>query len=56
MHLEKQCQENTDLLESKECTIRLNKVINLENVSFSYMDEEHYFMKNLNLQIPVGKT
>jgi ATP-binding cassette subfamily C protein len=56
IHLEKQCQENTDLLESKECQILLNNVINLENVSFSYRDEEHYFMKDLNLQIPVGKT
>ena len=34
----------------------LNKVINLENVSFSYRDEEHFLMKDLNLKIPVGKT
>ncbi len=56
IHLEKQCQENTDLLKNKECTILLNKAIRLENVSFSYMEEEHFLMKELNLQIPVGKT
>ena len=37
MHLEKQCLENSDILETKECQIELNKVINLENISFSYM-------------------
>ncbi|WP_048190973.1 ABC transporter ATP-binding protein [Methanobacterium sp. SMA-27] len=56
MNLEKQCLENTDLLDSKECQILLNKVINLENVSFSYRDEEHFLMKDLNLEIPVGKS
>ena len=56
MNLEKQCKENTDLLSSKESQILLNKVINLENVSFSYRDEEHFLMKDLNLEIPVGKS
>jgi ATP-binding cassette subfamily C protein len=56
MNLEKQCHENTDLLASKECQIELNKVISLENVSFSYRDEEHFLMKDLNLKIPVGKS
>jgi len=56
MHLEKQCQENTDLLASKECQILLNKVIKLENVSFSYTEKEHFLMKDLNLKIPVGKS
>ena len=50
IHLEKQCLENSDILETKECQIELNKVINLENVSFSYRDEEHFLMKDLNLQ------
>jgi ATP-binding cassette subfamily C protein len=56
MHLEEQCLENSDLLKSKECQIGLNKVISLENVSFSYMEEEHFLMKDLNLKIPVGKS
>ena len=56
IHLEKQCLENSDLLETKECQIELNKVIRLENVSFSYGDDESYLMKDLNLQILVGKT
>lgn len=55
-NLEKQCLENTDLFESKKCQILLNKVIKLENVSFSYRDEEHFLMKELNLKIPAGKT
>jgi ATP-binding cassette subfamily C protein len=56
MHLEKQCQENTDLLETEANQIELNKIIRLENVSFSYRDEEHFLMKDLNLEIPVGKS
>ncbi len=54
-HLEKQCLENSDILETKECQIELNKNISLGNVSFSYIDE-NFFMKDLNLQIPNGKT
>jgi len=56
MHLEKQCLDNSDILASKECQIELNKIINLENVSFSYRDDEHFLMKDLNLQIPIGKS
>ncbi len=55
-NLEKQSLENRDLVETTDCQIELNNLINFENVSFSYNVESPYFMENLNLQIPVGKT
>ena len=56
IHLEKQCLINKDILEDKDCQIELNKYINLENVSFAYIEEEQFLMKNINLQIPIGKS
>lgn len=56
MHLEKECNENSEQLENEDCQILFNDSINLENISFSYRDEENYTIKEMNLQIPVGKT
>jgi len=56
INLEKQCLENNDLMLNKKCEIDLKKEIMLENVSFSYGHNNEYFMKNLNIKIPVGKT
>ncbi len=56
INLEKQCLENIEINESSEDKITLKNAITLENISFSYRNEEHYVMKNLNLQIRAGKT
>ncbi|MBZ2166318.1 ABC transporter ATP-binding protein [Methanobacterium spitsbergense] len=56
IHLEKQCLMNSDILDDKNCQIKLNKVIKLENISFTYLEEEQFFIKDLNLEIPVGKS
>ena len=56
MMLEKQCLENSEVRESIGDKIELKNEVTLENVSFSYRDEEHFVMKNLNLQILAGKT
>lgn len=55
MNIEKQCIDNREILESKKCKIEFNKILRLENVSFAYEDE-HYLMKDINLEIPAGKT
>lgn len=55
IHLEKQCIENTDYLSNKDCQIEFNNIIRLENVSFDYENND-YFMKDINLNIPIGKT
>lgn len=54
INIEKECLNNSEFLEMKDCHIGLNKSISIENVSFSYT--EQYFMKNLYLKIPKGKT
>ena len=56
MKLKKQCLENSEINEFNGAKIELNNRLHLENVSFSYIDKEHYFMKNLNLKILRGKT
>ena len=56
MILEKQCLENSEIRESIGDKMEFKKEVTLENVSFSYRDEEHFVMKNLNLQILAGKT
>ena len=56
MVLEKQCLENSEIRESIGDKMEFKKEVTLENVSFSYRDEEHFVMKNLNLQILAGKT
>lgn len=56
IELEKQCLQNADTKKSKEDDIVLKKEINFKNVSFSYRGEDHFKIKNLTLNIPVGKT
>lgn len=56
MRLEKECADNSEPLGMENCQIEFKKVINLDNISFSYKDEEHLFIKDMSMQIPVGKT
>ena len=56
INLEKQCLENSEDRKFKGNEIKLNKAINLENVSFSYRDKEHFSMEDLNIKISAGKT
>ncbi|MCC7551745.1 MAG: ABC transporter ATP-binding protein/permease [Methanobacterium sp.] len=60
MDLEKECLENSEVidLEDEEGAkkIELKKEILLENVKFSYLGEEHFIIKNMNLKILAGKT
>ena len=56
MMVEKQCLENTEIMEYSEDKIELNNAVTLDNVSFSYRDKDHKFIKNLNLKILAGKT
>ena len=54
--VEKQCLENTEIIEYTENKIELNNAVTLDNVSFSYRDKDHKFIENLNLKILAGKT
>ena len=54
--LEKQCLLNSDTNNSTGKEIVLTNEINFHNISFSYQGEDHFKIKNLTLQLPVGKT
>jgi len=56
MMVETQCLENSEIMEYNGDKIELNKAVTLDNVSFSYTDKDHEFIRNLNLDIKVGKT
>ncbi len=54
--LEKECQENNEVQGKIDEKIKLKKEIKLEDVRFSYRDEDHFTIPDLNLTIPSGKT
>lgn len=54
--LEEQFLVNSESEERDNASVDLKDSIKLENVSFSYGDEEHFTMNHLNLEIPAGKT
>ena len=54
--LEKECQENSEVQGKIDEKIKLKKEIKLEDVKFSYRDEDHFTIPDLNLTIPAGKT
>ncbi|WP_231862981.1 ABC transporter ATP-binding protein [Methanobacterium formicicum] len=54
--LEEQFLGNSESEERDNGPMEFKKSIKLENVSFSYGDEEHFTLDNLNLEIPAGKT
>jgi len=54
--LEKECQENSEVQGEIDEKIKLKKEIKLEDVKFSYRDEDHFTIPDLNLTIPAGKT
>ncbi|MEN6551690.1 MAG: ABC transporter ATP-binding protein [Methanobacterium sp.] len=56
MDLEEQCLENSEATGLGEGKIELKKGICFENVTFSYRGEDHFAMKDLELNISVGKT
>ncbi len=60
MDLEDQCLKNTETAESVDTnideTIELKNEICLENITFAYMDEYDFTIKDMNLKIPAGKT
>ena len=51
MMVEKQCLENSEIMEYNGDKIELNNAVTLDNVSFSYRDKDHEFIRNLNLDI-----
>ena len=56
MDLEGQFLENCETSKSEEEFIELKDKITFENVNFSYRGEDHFTLKDLNLEIPAGKT
>ncbi len=54
--LEKECQENSEVQGKIDEKIKLKKEIKLEDVRFSYRDDDHFTIPDLNLTIPAGKT
>ena len=54
--LEKQCQENNEIMEVIGNEIELNNVITFKNVSFSYSNKEKFSIEDLNFKISAGKT
>jgi len=54
--LEEQFFSNSESEERDNGSVEFKKSIKLENVSFSYGDEDHFTLSNLNLEIPSGKT
>ena len=56
MMVQKQCLENSEIMEYNGDKIELNNAVTLDNVSFSYRDKDHEFIRNLNLDIKAGKT
>ncbi len=54
--LEKQFLGNSDSEERYNGSVEFKESIKLENISFSYGDEDHFTLDNLNLEIPAGKT
>ncbi|MGI6483705.1 MAG: ABC transporter ATP-binding protein [Methanobacterium sp.] len=54
--LEKECQENSEVQGEIDEKIKLKKEIKLEDVRFSYRDDDHFTILDLNLTIPAGKT
>lgn len=55
IELEKQCMDNFDQT-NQDCQIIFKEVITLEDVSFSYDNDAHLHVNNLNVKIPLGKT
>lgn len=56
LNLEEECISNTDYLSNEKAQIFLKNSIKLENVSFSYESQSHYFLKDVNIELPKGKT
>lgn len=56
MDLEKECLENSETTGSLEGEVELKKGISFKNVTFSYLDEDHFTISDLNLNILAGKT
>ena len=56
MMVEKQCRDNNEIMEYGEDKIEFNNAVTFDNVSFSYRDNDHKFIKDLNLKILAGKT
>ena len=54
-NLEKDCLKNSELKESIGNQIEFNNAITFKNVTFSY-DTKNFLMKNLDMNIPFGKT
>ena len=54
--LEEQFLGSSESKEKDNGSVEFKVSIKLENVSFSYEDEEHFTLDNLNLEIPAGKT
>jgi ATP-binding cassette subfamily C protein len=54
--LEEQFLGNSESKHKDNGSVEFKESIKLENVSFSYGDEEHFTLDNLNLEIPAGKT
>lgn len=54
--LEEQFLGNSESEERDNGSVELKESIKLENVSFSYGDENHFTIDNMNLEIPAGKT
>jgi len=55
-NLENQFLGNSESEERVDGSVVFKESIKLENVSFSYGDENHFTLNNLNLEIPAGKT
>ena len=54
--LENQCLENSEPLEFEMDGIELKKEITLENVSFSYQDDDHFALNDVDIRIVAGNT
>lgn len=56
MDLEEQCLENSEATGPVEGKVELKKEICFENVKFSYRDEDHFTLNDLDISIPAGST
>ncbi|CEA12626.1 ABC transporter ATP-binding protein [Methanobacterium formicicum] len=54
--LEEQFLDNSESKEKDNGSVEFKESIKLENVFFSYGDENQFTLDNLNLEIPAGKT
>lgn len=56
MNLGKECLENIEIKESIGERMVLNNAVFLNNLSFSYQDDQYFSIENMNLSISAGKT